>query len=167
MAEMEIVRRLAPLGRFSLRLDEADREAAAAAIAVPLGGRIGTIAEAGARRSLRLAPDEWFLAVPLQDVTSVADAWAGAGIVGSLVEITNREVSFAIAEPVAEDVLAHGCPRDLSAMAPGRGARTVFDGVDVVLWRFEDRFEMDLWPSFAPFVEALLRAATREMAAAG
>lgn len=152
------------MGRFNLRIAETDREGAGSAVGVPLGHSIGEINEAGERRSLRLGPDEWWIVAPREEVASIASAFAGSGIVGSLVEITNREVSFALAGPGAEDVLAHGCPRDLSQMAVGRGARTVFSGVDIVLWHFEDRYELDVWRTYAPFTEALLAAATREMA---
>ncbi|RAH98814.1 sarcosine oxidase subunit gamma [Acuticoccus sediminis] len=150
--------------RFSLRATEADAAAAGEALAVPLGATIGEIAVAGDRRSLRLGPDEWVVVAPLEDAAPMAGAFAASGIAGSLVEISNREVSFAVSGPAAEDLLAHGCPRDLSRMAPGRGARTVFDGLSVVLWHVEDGFEVDVWRSYAPFLEALLTAAQRELA---
>lgn len=155
--------RAEPILRASLRCDAASAAAVAEALGIPLGASIGEIAEAGDRRSLKLGPDEWVLIAP-RAAGALADPF-GAERPGSLVDISNREVTFVLPGASAEDLLAHGCPRDLSRMEPGRGARTVFDGVSVVLWRFADRFEMDVWRSYAPFVEALLGAAERELAA--
>lgn len=165
MADVTI-RTLTRAARFSVRCGEADRTAAAEALGVPLIGTIGAIAVAGPRRSLCLGPDEWIVVAPLEDGPAMAAAFAASPAVGSLVEVTNRDVTFAITGPGGEELLAHGCPRDLSKLAPGRGVRTVFDGVSVVLWRFDDRFEMAVWRSYVPFVEALLSAAAREMQAA-
>lgn len=164
MADPAGLTRAEPVLRASLRCAAADAPAVAEALGVPLGGAIGEIAAAAdGRRSLKLGPDEWVLVAP-RDAGPLADPF-GAERAGSLVDISHREVTFVLPDPAAEELLAHGCPRDLSQMAPGRGARTVFDGVSVVLWRFDDRFEMDVWRSYAPFVEALLSAAQSELAA--
>jgi sarcosine oxidase subunit gamma len=50
-------------------------------------------------------------------------------------------------------------------LKPGRAVRTVFDGVQVVLWRdAPDAFRLDVWRSFMPHVRALLETGRRELA---
>ena len=68
--------------------------------------------------------------------------------------------------PAAAELLTIGCPRDIDRIAPGRGCRTVMDGVTVLLWRdAPERFRLDIWRSFAPHVIALLRTGCVELAA--
>ena len=84
----------------------------------------------------------------------------------SAVEVSDREITFALEGPAVLDLLATGCPRDLARMPVGSGARTVFDTVQVVLTReAEDRFHLTVWRSFVPHVRALLDIAQRELAA--
>lgn len=145
--------------RASLRT--AAPEAAAAALGFALPARIGDVADTGGRRALCLGPDEWLL------LADTANAFGGLAIDGphSLVDITDREEAFRIAGPAAADALAVGCPRDLEALAPGRGTRTVFDGISVVILRLApDAFELHAWRSFAPHVRHLLDVAAAELA---
>lgn len=68
----------------------------------------------------------------------------------SAVDISDREITFALAGPAVLDLLATGCPRDLAKLAVGSGARTLFDTVQVVLTReAADRFHLTVWRSFA------------------
>lgn len=84
----------------------------------------------------------------------------------SAVDISDREITFALAGPAVLDLLATGCPRDLAKLAVGSGARTLFDTVQVVLTReAADRFHLTVWRSFAPHLRALLDIAARELAA--
>lgn len=103
-----------------------------------------------------LGPDEWLLRAP--SGTRVPD---GAGEPVSVVEIGERSVTLVLEGPQAEAVLAAGCPRDLSRFAVGQARRTVFEGTEMILWRSaQDRFEVDVWRSFAPWMYlALTKAA--------
>ncbi|MBP1806196.1 sarcosine oxidase subunit gamma [Rubellimicrobium aerolatum] len=150
--------------RFSLRLRAASREAAEAALGLPLPDRIGRTSEQGGRRALCLGPDEWRLDVPAAEAAAVAGALEG-GIPHALVEVTDREVTFLIEGPGSLDLLAIGIARDVRRLEVGRGARTVFDGVQAVLVREgEERFTLAVWRSYASHVEELLRQGAREIA---
>ncbi len=63
------------------------------------------------------------------------------------------------------DLLSIGIAREVGRMEVGRGARTVFDGVQAVLVREgPERFTLAVWRSFAPHVEDLLRQGAKEIA---
>ena len=103
-----------------------------------------------------LGPDEWLLRAAVG--TGVPD---GAGEPVSVVEISERSITLVLEGPQAEAVLAAGCPRDLARFAVGQARRTVFEGTEIILWRSApDRFEVDVWRSFAPWMYlALTKAA--------
>lgn len=150
--------------RFSLRLRAEDREAAEAALGLPLPPRIGRTASGGACRALCLGPDEWQIDAPGPEAARIAQALAGR-MPHALVEVTDREVTFRIEGPGALDLLSIGIARDVSRLAAGQGARTVFDGVQAVLVREgEASFTLAVWRSFAPHVEELLARGAEELA---
>jgi sarcosine oxidase subunit gamma len=61
-------------------------------------------------------------------------------------------------------VLLSGSPLDLAKFAVGRATRTIFEGVEIILIRVgQDRFELDVWRSFAPFVWGVLVKAGGEL----
>lgn len=157
---------LAPTARVSLRT--ADPAAAGAALDLDLPTRVGTRAAAGTRTALCLGPDEWLLEAPEAEAAGLAASLAAlaARLPLSAVDISDREITFALAGPAVLDILATGCPRDLAKLAVGSGARTLFDTVQVVLTReAEDRFHLRVSRSFAPHLRALLDIAARELAA--
>jgi sarcosine oxidase, subunit gamma len=140
---------LEPATRISLRL--------ASPAGLPLPTRIGD--RDGA--ALCLGPDEWLLEGP-----EAAALLATLPAPFSAVEVSDREITYALEGPAVLDLLATGCPRDLARMPVGSGARTVFDTAQIVLTReADDRFHLTVWRSFAPHVRALLDLATRELAA--
>lgn len=154
--------------RFSLRVGPADLAAASEAFGLPLPTRIGAAAGAGTRRALCLGPDEWRLRAEAAEGPALERAFAAvyARAPHALVDVGDREVSLSVEGPEASTLLSVGCPLDLDALAIGSGTRTVFDGVQVVLEREgAERFTLDVWRSFAPFVWALLNVANREFAA--
>ncbi|MBP7002611.1 sarcosine oxidase subunit gamma [Amaricoccus sp.] len=140
---------LPPSPRISLRLADPAGQ--------PLPTRIG--AREGA--ALCLGPDEWLL-----EGDGAAALIAALPQPLSAVEVTDREITYALEGPAVLDLLATGCPRDLAAMPVGSGARTIFDSVQVVVTReAPGRFHLTVWRSFAPHVRALLALAERELAA--
>lgn len=150
--------------RFSLRLRPENRGEAEAALGLPLPDRIGRTASADKWRALCLGPDEWQIDAPETAADTFRDALTGR-VPHALVEITDREVTFRLSGPGALDLLAIGIARDVGRMEVGRGARTVFDGVQGVLVReAEDRFTLSVWRSFAPHAEELLMRGVRELA---
>lgn len=139
-----------PLARFSLRAR--DSEALAGLIRRKLPTRIG-ITEGGIAC---LGPDEWLLRA--SQGTRLPDS---AGHAVSMVDISERAVTLMIEGPRAEALLQTGCPRDLSRLAVGEARRTVYEGVEMILIRTApDRFEIDVWRSFAAHLHlALITAA--------
>ncbi|ETA49637.1 sarcosine oxidase subunit gamma family protein [Ponticoccus alexandrii] len=155
------------IGRLSLRArGELAPFGQALGIALPLS--IGQRASEGETEIIRLGPDEWSIITPVTQRATIEAAFAAiyAEHPHSLVDVSGREVTFAIEGPRAAEILTLGCPRDIATILPGQGRRTVFDGVTVVLWRdTPDSFRMDVWQSFAPHVLALLHTGCRELAA--
>jgi sarcosine oxidase subunit gamma len=139
------------LARYSLRAR--DPAVLARLIGRPVPTRIGEIAGEVAC----LGPDEWLLRCEVG--TPVP---GGAGHPLSVVEISQRQVAFVLEGPQAAEVLMAGCPRDLGGLAVGEVRRTVFEGVEIIVLRTGlQRFEVEVWRSFAPWLElALSKAAS-------
>lgn len=154
--------------RFSLRVAEANRAAAAEAFGASLPTSVGELTSGeGGRRALCLGPDEWALYVPEAEGRATADAFAEryAAAPHSLVDISDREIALSLEGPEVATLLSVGCPADPRAIPVGEGRRTVFDGVTVVLHReAETRYRMEVWRSFLPHVWDLLNTANREIA---
>jgi sarcosine oxidase subunit gamma len=95
-----------------------------------------------------LGPDEWYVILP-----DNFDLPRGEGLPVSVVDVSSRAVGFVLEGPGALGVLASGCPLDLELMAPGRATRTVFETVEIVIWReSEARWHIEVWRSFAPWL---------------
>lgn len=135
--------------------------AASAALGVALPTQACRAVVAGEAAALWLGPDEWLLLRPAGSPAPVLPA----GATGSVVDISHRQIAMAVAGPRAEDILASGCPLDLAlpAFPVGMCTRTLFHKAEIVLWRLApDRFHLEVWRSFARYVEALLIEADRE-----
>lgn len=152
--------------RFSLRVKPAHQAAVAAALGLDLPSKVGARFTNGAHDALCLGPDEWLILA--DDSGTLTDAAGGiyATAPHSLVDISDREVTFALRGVAAVDALCCCCPRDVAAMPVGTAARTVFDAATVVLWRDGPTdFRMDVWRSFVPHVQSLLTQVQREFSA--
>ena len=135
--------------------------AVSAALGVSLPTRACRAEEAAGAAALWLGPDEWLL---LRDAGAPAPCLPD-GVAGSIVDISHRQVAIEIAGPRAEEILSSGCPLDLApgAFPVGMCTRTLFHKAEVVLWRIApDRFHLEVWRSFARYVEALLVEADQE-----
>ena len=151
------VTELPPTTRVSLRLADP------AAIGLPVA--VGARSTLGDRTALCLGPDEWLIEAPEAERASLLADLARIPVPHSAVEISDREITFALEGPAVLTLLATGAPRDLARMPVDSGARTVFDTAQVILTReAEDRFHLTVWRSFAPHVTALLDLARRELA---
>jgi sarcosine oxidase subunit gamma len=74
-------------------------------------------------------------------------------------------VALSVSGPRATEVVNAFNPLDLdpAAFPIGMVTRTVFAKAEVVLWRTApDAFRIEVWRSFAPYVEGLLREAASE-----
>lgn len=158
------VEELAPVARFSLRVRETHRATLGQALGLELPQQVGEVARAHERAALCLGPDEWLIHAPEAEAIAAAGAGAYAQAPHALVEISDREITYAVSGPAARELLSIACPRDLDRIAVGGAVRTVFDTAQVVLWRDKrDAFRLDVWRSFAPHVRALLETGRVEL----
>ena len=135
--------------RYSLRGTAGDLQAV---VPIKLPTNIGDVSDAGASLAVMLGPDEWLL---IGEVSS-----DGRGQQVSITEITERQIGLAIEGPRAAELLMSGCPLDLERMAAGRGTRTIYETVEIVIIkRSATRFHVEIWRSFAPWLWAALAQA--------
>jgi sarcosine oxidase, subunit gamma len=169
MAEVAVPGRVSvadagPFARFVLRGPEAIGRAAAQALGLePPGLNRAAATEEGAM--LRLGPDEWLLLAPPAASAALAERVRQAlgDAPHALVDVSQRQLAYALSGPRAADLLAAGCPLDLDAAFPvGTATRTLLGKAEIVLWRTEDGFRLEVARSFAPYVLASLREAARE-----
>jgi sarcosine oxidase subunit gamma len=142
---------LAPAApRFSLRGAASDLSRVTP---VPLPTRIGDVAEQGGALAVMLGPDEWLL------IGEVGSDSAGAPI--GIVEVNDRQIGIDVGGSLAAKLLMSGCPLDLERIAVGRGTRTIYETVEIiVIKRAPDAFRVEVWCSFAPWLwQALVEAA--------
>ena len=119
----------------------------------------------GNHAALWLGPDEWLLLTPESETATVQQSLetALAGTAHSLVDISHRQTGLRLDGPGAAALLNAGCPLDLSlaAFPAGMVTRTIFEKAEIVLWRTApESFRLEVWRSFAPYVLALLEAAS-------
>lgn len=105
--------------RYVLRARGTGRSPPPMLAATPLGGG----------QALHLGPDEWLLILP--------DGEAPPMVAGthSLVDVGDRNVGLLVEGAAAATSIQTGCPLDLHRFPPGKATRTLFEGVEIVLWR--------------------------------
>ncbi|MGI4941491.1 MAG: sarcosine oxidase subunit gamma [Janthinobacterium lividum] len=146
------VRQAPVLHRLALRGDPA---ALGATFGIALPTTPCRSAKVDGRAALWLGPDEWLLLSPNRlDLVELPG--------GAAVDVSHRQLGLLLDGPAATDMLAAGCPLDLhpSAFPPGMCTRTVFGKAEVVLWRTEAGFHLEVWRSFAAYVCGLLAEAS-------
>lgn len=162
-------RAVQPLGHFGravLRCPAAMVGIVGERLGIALPQQACRSAIAGKLAALWLGPDEWLL---LTD--EAADDWVSGlqdrlgDALCALVDVSHRQVALAVRGPDAAKILASGCALDLSlaAFPEGMCTRTMYDKAEIVLWRLgADAFHIEVWRSFARYVEDLLRVAEVE-----
>ncbi len=155
-----------PATRFSFRGGDEAADACGRALGLSLPRDACRSAEAGDRAALWLGPDEWLLLAPEDETASLSAAIAAAlgPVPHALVDISHRQVGFAVAGRQAAALLNAGCPLDLdpSAFPVGTCTRTVLAKCDVALWRRgPDVFRLEVNRSFADYLAGYLRMAER------
>ena len=86
------------------------------------------------------------------------------GTAHSLVDVSHRQIGLIASGAAAARVVNAGCPLDLDphAFPVGFATRTLFDKVEIVLWRrAEVTFHAEVWRSFAPYLAGSLAEAAR------
>lgn len=156
---------VAPAGdafRVGLRCKPDAMMALSEALGLPLPDRPKTSHAIGSRVALWLGPDEWLIIDdtfdPSADLVSLDQTY-------SAVDLSHRNVAIEVTGAGAADLIAHGCPQDLSisAFPVGACSRTVFGKVEIVLYRLaQDVFRIEVWRSFADYVFTYLSDAVRD-----
>ncbi len=157
-----------PQTRFVFRGREAAIAAATAAFGVALPREACRAAEAGERAALWLGPDEWLLLAPDGVGEAIAADFARVGAPHSLVDVSHRNTGLTLSGTKVKEVIAAGCPLDLdlAAFPIGMVTRTILNKAEIVLWRrAPDRFRLECWRSFAPYVHGFLTDAALEFSA--
>jgi sarcosine oxidase subunit gamma len=152
--------------RFILRGGEAVRVACGMVFGAEPPSELGPAGEGAERAALWLGPDEWLLIADSADAAAIGDVLESVldGTAHSLVDVSHRQIGLMASGPAAARALNAGCPLDLDlrAFAVGFATRTLFDKVEIVLWRrAEGAFHIEIWRSFAPFLAASLVEAAR------
>lgn len=153
--------------RFNLRADPKDINALSKAFGSEIPSEISACARVKNREALCVGPDEWILQTPESDKQTVWDAFekAYAKTPHSLTDISDREIAISMSGDRVLELLNIAAPTDHSSMEIGQGVRTIFDTVQVVLYReAENTFRMELWRSFLPHVWSLLNTGNAELA---
>ena len=170
MTEPARIGQVRPLTRFIVRGGDAAVTAIGQAFGVDLPREACRAASDGERSALWLGPDEWLLIAPDGEAADLAAVIARAlsSEPASVVEISDRQIAIEVAGRKAAEAINAFCPLDLdiATFPAGMCARTVFGKAEIVLWRLRsDRFRIEIWRSFAPYVLGCLGEVTREYAA--
>ena len=117
------------------------------------------------RCALKLGPDEWVLLAPGEAAAVLEPALQP--LVASLVDVSDRQLGFDLSGAGIEHVLNAFVPLDLGlrAFPVGMATRTIFEKAEIVLWRVkDDSFHIEVWRSFAPYLQSLLELSLAELA---
>lgn len=102
-----------------------------------------------------LGPDEWLLRTNVDRIMPT-----GTGLPVAITEISERSICLVIEGPRAAEILMSGCPLDLDNFAVGRATRTIYETVEIIIIRdAEDRFQVEVWRSFAAWLWTALTTA--------
>ncbi len=152
--------------RFLVRGDSAAAATIGQAFGVPLPRQACRSTEGGRRAALWLGPDEWLLLAAEGEDALMGDIEGALdGVPASLVDISERQVAIDVDGPEAAEAINafNALDLEVDAFPVGMCTRTLFGKAEIVLWRTApDRFRIEVWRSFAPYVLGCLAEATRE-----
>jgi sarcosine oxidase, subunit gamma len=155
-----------PAARFVLRGAEAVRIACGMVFGAEPPSELGPAGGNGRRAALWLGPNEWLLIADRADAAAIGEVLESVldGTAHSLVDVSHRQIGLIASGPAAARALNAGCPLDLDphAFPVGFATRTLFDKVEIVLWRRAPAtFQVEVWRSFAPYLAASLTEGAR------
>ena len=154
-----------PMARFVLRGSEAVCSTAAELIGLS-NPSVLRASHDEHRAILWQGPDEWLILAPEVERFTMLQRFetALAQAPHALVDVSHRNVALRLEGDAVTRLLATGIMLDLdeSAFPVGMTTRTLFGKADVTLWRLgPQRFHLETWRSFAPYVIGLLQAGAR------
>ncbi|MFT8586730.1 sarcosine oxidase subunit gamma [Acetobacter papayae] len=154
------------LTRWVFQGREAAMQAACAAAGCAVPDMLG-VTQAEGVAALRLGPQEVLFLLEPATAQGVTEAWASAlsGVAHSLVDVTARQTALSVGGARAAEVLGCLSPLDFApgSFAPGTATRTLLDKADGMIWRqAEDRFHLEVWTSFLPYVTGMLKNAAHD-----
>jgi sarcosine oxidase subunit gamma len=119
---------------------------------------------AGAKRTLRLGPDEWLLCGEETAASQIARDLEAAleGLPHALVDVSHAQVALSVSGPRAQGAINMGCPLDLSSPAfpPGAATRTLLGRIEIILSHWEEGgFEVECARSLAAYAQEFLNLA--------
>jgi sarcosine oxidase subunit gamma len=175
MSEVESVAPVSPLGGVSLshglsaRIEELDDRGmitlrAAAGDAARALEAVGlTAPEArrstrnGDRRAVWMAPDEWLLCAPRDEIAGMLATLERAldGVQALALDVSDARATFRLTGAGARATLAKGAPVDMASFAPGQARRSHLGQVACALWMTgaePDAFELVCFRSVAAYV---------------
>ena len=153
------------MARFVLR--GSDAVCSTAAEVIGLSNPSGLRASHDEHRAiLWQGPDEWLILSPEVERVALLKRLETALTQAphALVDVSHRNVAVRLEGEAATRLLATGIMLDLdeAAFPVGMTTRTLFGKADVTLWRqAPQRFHLETWRSFAPYVIGLLQAGAR------
>lgn len=152
--------------RYSVRVGAENRTAVSEAIGAVLPVKIGETSLQPGLKVLCLGPDEWLLLFERESCAGLTKALTQIAndTLCSVVDISHRNVAFTLRGPHGVTLLNAGCPLDLSVKAfpVGKCTRTVFEHAEIVILREdEERFHVESWRSFAPYLATYFSAVAR------
>lgn len=143
---------------------------AALGMALPLAAN--TTHEKNGLRCLWVAPDDWFVIAPHAQAAALEaklrDSLQNQHF--AVTDVSSGYYRLALSGTGARSMLAQGCPLDLhtSVFKPGQCAGSHFFKASVWLWLVATdspaapRFDLLVRRSFAPYVDTMLRKASKE-----
>jgi sarcosine oxidase subunit gamma len=167
MADADWLRVKPAAARLLLQCDAKARTAAAAVWGVSFSEESCRARAGEGRATLWLGPDEHLLWQDSRDAAlPVAELeQALASYPHSLVDISHRQTALEISGANAATILAGACPLDLDLkqFPVHMCTRTVLAKAEIVLWRTAPQiFHIEVWRSYQPYAEELLREIARQ-----
>ncbi len=156
--------------RFVLRVKPDRVDVASGALACSLPTDIGATASAGSRRAYCLGPDEWYLLAATPEAGVIWQSFAAIypTCVHSMTDVSDRDVGIQLRGAGARRALNSACPRDLDGLDTDRAARTVFDGLPIVVMKSgTESYRLEVWRSHAAYIWQVLTDAARQNEAIG
>lgn len=139
----------APMKRYSLRARSAQ------ALETLLNAKVPTKIGKTESGIACLGPDEWLLRAAAGAIIPT-----GAGLPVAITDISERSICLVVEGPRAAELLMSGCPLDVDQFAVGWAKRTIYETVEIIIIRgAEDRFEVEVWRSFAGWLWTALTTA--------